>query len=152
MEENVELDEIEGDEEESFEEFDENFDPDIEEEEEGEEFVTDKPSKDNKYIDSSVEGAVRVNPKRQQARKKAVSLIGGVDLSGTEGQSKAWTKLSSSIDTSTPIPYSMTSAFKEGDFISHVKFGQGFVVELLSDTKMAVLFEEGLKKLVCKKA
>lgn len=44
-------------------------------------------------------------------------------------------------------PYSMRETFKAGEPISHPKFGNGIVIEIVEVNKMAILFEEGRKVL-----
>lgn len=44
-------------------------------------------------------------------------------------------------------PYSMRETFKAGEPISHPKFGNGVVLEVLEVNKVAILFEEGRKVL-----
>jgi hypothetical protein len=44
-------------------------------------------------------------------------------------------------------PYSMRETFAAGDPISHPKFGNGVVLEVLETNKCAILFEEGRKVL-----
>lgn len=155
----------------SNEEFDDDFDPtidaDIEEDIDLDDIDDDddddagSPSSSSSfsssrqkddYDDSSVEVAVKANPKRQQARKSNVTLIEGLvvrnELDKEEGQRRAWTMLHEKTTVS-PKPYSMQESFQEGDYISHPKFSNGFVLEIPTETKMTVLFEDGIRKLVC---
>jgi hypothetical protein len=44
-------------------------------------------------------------------------------------------------------PYSMRETFATGEPVSHPKFGQGVVLEILEANKCAILFEEGRKVL-----
>lgn len=44
-------------------------------------------------------------------------------------------------------PYSMRETFAAGDPVSHPKFGNGVVLEVLEAKKCAILFEEGRKVL-----
>lgn len=143
---------------ESFEEFNEDFDPDIDSDEEIdlEEIDEETPSKKGKddYVsDASVETALRANPKRAQARRKAASMVEGVltyaELSKPEGQLKAWEAMNEKIEAAVSKTYSLKSSFEQNSTIEHAKFGIGFVLEELSDTKISVLFEDGIKKLVC---
>lgn len=104
---------------------------------------------------SSVAGAVRANPKRQQARKKARRIISGLlidaDLDTDEGLLQAWHALRDQTDASIAKPYSISAALQENDTVTHPSFGLGFVIAELTTTKVEVLFEVGLKKLVCNK-
>jgi len=47
------------------------------------------------------------------------------------------------------VKYKITAVFAIGDLIEHKSFGAGIVNQLLGPTKVEVLFEDGLKKLVC---
>jgi hypothetical protein len=41
----------------------------------------------------------------------------------------------------------MTRTFKQGELVSHVKFGDGYVVEARSDGKVDIMFRDGVKTL-----
>lgn len=151
---------------ESFDDFDEDFDPDMDPDVDGDLDLDDLSEdnagessfkdKDDYFVGASVETAVRANPKRAQARKKAARIVEGIlgdsELSKPDGQLKAWERMCEQSDTSVAKPYSLQATLGENDTISHPKFGIGFVLEVLSDTKITVLFREGKKKLVCKNA
>ena len=155
--------EIEEEMDESFDDFEEDdFDPDLDPDMEDDDLSIDevegpsysgKKSKD-KYADVAVESAIVANPKRVQARKKAAKVIGGIissaELSTEDGQAKAWKKLSQDTDGKLAKDYQVGISLDANDAINHKKFGLGFVVEEVSATKVSVLFEDGLRKLVCK--
>tara|TARA_B100000686_G_C16213602_1_gene676697 strand:- start:97 stop:588 length:492 start_codon:yes stop_codon:yes gene_type:complete len=144
---------------ESFEDFDEDFDPDLDTDEDIDlgDLSDESPSKSGKddYLtDASVETALKANPKRAQARRKAArTMVEGVlnyaELSKPEGQLKAWEMMNEKTEAAVPKEYSLKSSFVQNDTIEHKKFGIGFVLEELSDTKISVLFEDGIRKLVC---
>ena len=144
---------------ESFDEFDEDFDPDMDSDEEidladiSDEGPSKKSKKDDYVSDASVETALRANPKRAQARRKAANMVEGIlnyaELSKPEGQLKAWEAMNEKTEATVPKKYSLKAAFAQNDTVEHAKFGIGFVLEELSDTKISVLFEDGIKKLVC---
>lgn len=48
-------------------------------------------------------------------------------------------------------PYAMSEAFNAGDFINHSVFGFGEVRECVPPDKMDVMFEGGIKRLLCNK-
>lgn len=154
----------------SNEEFDDDFDPtidadidedidldDIEDDDDDDGGSSSSSSSSSRqkddYDDSSVEGAVKANPKRQQARKRNITLIEGHisrnELEKEEGQRRAWASLHEKTSSTDPKPYTMDASFQEGDYIVHPKFGNGFVIEMATDTKMSALFEDGMRKLVC---
>ncbi len=121
---------------------------DFEEEEE----ESSKSDKD-KYSESAVETAVMANPKRAQARKKADKAIAGIisdaDLSKSEGQEEAWSAIQDHLDTEHAKAYTIQVSIEETDTVNHPTFGMGLVLEELSATKVSVLFEDGIRKLVC---
>lgn len=51
----------------------------------------------------------------------------------------------------TPRPYSMAEAFSAGEFIDHPSFGPGIVKAVVPPDKMDILFEAGIKRLLCNK-
>ena len=51
-------------------------------------------------------------------------------------------------DPSSFVPFSVDKHFQAGNLISHKRFGQGYVVEVLQDGKINVLFREGHRLLV----
>jgi hypothetical protein len=59
-----------------------------------------------------------------------------------------WETQVSGKDPSHFIPFSIEKRFEEGNLISHKRFGQGCVVEVLQDGKINVLFREGHRLLV----
>ncbi|HLV22811.1 MAG TPA: hypothetical protein VKZ49_18100 [Polyangiaceae bacterium] len=46
--------------------------------------------------------------------------------------------------------YAMDQAFREGQLVTHKKFGEGFVVELLEDNKVSIMFRDGVRTLARK--
>lgn len=112
-----------------------------------------RPKKDD-YSDKSVASATIANPKRQHVVKRQNNEIARIisisDLDKSDGQLLAWTKLSDAIDTEHPKTYRLDAILSEVDVLQHPTFGIGFILEILSPTKASVLFESGLKKLVCK--
>lgn len=153
---NEEIEEI------SEDEFAEDYDASIDEDEDEdaeEEEIEDSPKskrrkKDN-YSDAMVAVALQANPMRQQARRKRISIIEGLvnqnELETDDGKIRAWTTLKTRADQGElpPKNYGINIELKDGDFVLHPNFGQGFVIETLSPTKVSILFEDGLRKLVC---
>lgn len=145
--------------------FDDGFDPEIEEDieldddfdadEEEEDFVPSKSSSssDSDLVDANYADVVKANPKRLNAaqRKKAASVIEGIisdaELSDPEGQARAFKKLSDKFGVADARPFDISAELTENDVIDHPRFGVGFVVQLLTPTKVEVIFEDGLKKL-----
>ena len=106
---------------------------------------------DADLLTSNYELAVKANPKRATKHQKRARLIEVVldtaELGTDEGASKAWNALQKQAGDASKRKYAMGDEFTENDVIEHPKFGEGYVVEILSSTKMSVLFEDGVKKL-----
>ena len=106
---------------------------------------------DDDLLKSNYEQAVKANPKRAQKHQKRARIIEGVldaaKLETEEGIAKAWVALQKQAEGAKLRKFNMSEAYTENDVISHPKFGEGYVVEILTSTKISVLFEDGIKKL-----
>lgn len=60
-----------------------------------------------------------------------------------------WAKLSPKWDTSKATAYSMKKSYEKSDIIKQKSFGVGQVQQILGAKKMSVLFEVGIKLMVC---
>ena len=60
-----------------------------------------------------------------------------------------WEKLSTGWDATKAKPYGMGKSFDKGDIVQHSKFGLGQVQLISGKDRMRVLFETGLKLMVC---
>lgn len=63
-------------------------------------------------------------------------------------QTEKFDALMAGMDTSTAIPYTMTTCFKADDLLKHPAFGLGKVIKCLSPNKIHVMFREGEKFLI----
>lgn len=137
--------------------LDADLDAEIDNDDELVELEENAPSKRRKddYIETQVETALQANPKRVQARRKNNNLIETLinqnELETDDGKLRAWNALKARAEKSAlpPKPYSIEAYLTDGDVIEHVNFGQGYIIATLSPTKVKVLFEDGLRKLVC---
>lgn len=119
-----------------------------------------KPSSiDDGLLEKAPENAAKANPKRltPAQRKQNKNLVEGIIdktyFESPESAVKAYEKLSEETDLDAAKPYSIDVELTENDTVKHPKFGVGFVLELVSPTKVEVLFEEGeIIKLVCNQA
>ncbi|TDP77693.1 hypothetical protein [Bradymonas sediminis] len=119
-----------------------------------------KPSTiDDGLLEAAPENALKANPKRMTAaqRKQNKSLVEGIIdktyFESPESAVKAFEKLREETDINAAKPYSIDVELTENDTVNHPKFGLGFVLELVSPTKVEILFEEGnILKLVCNQA
>ncbi len=132
------------------EDLDEELNLDEPEEEELEEEAP--SSRRNRYSDESVSSAARANPKRRQAARKktgeAFASFADIDMTKEADQLKVWVALNEQAESILAKPYTLHGEYVLNDGLEHPKFGLGFVLEEISSTKIAVLFEDGLKKLV----
>lgn len=77
---------------------------------------------------------------RRTAHGKAVATLAAQEAQWRE-------KIQSS--KKTPKAYSMEGLFKVEDLVSHDKFGIGLATEFVSDDKVRVFFDDGMKILKC---
>jgi len=130
-------------------------DLEIEVEEAEEEAPRGKRVSDDDLVEMSYKETIHANPKRAKALKKRASLIETVlddaKLDSEEGVKEAWESLNQEVDTKIRKPYSIKEEYSENQVIEHPSFGVGFVNQVLSETKVEVIFEEGVKRLVCNK-
>lgn len=133
--------------------------PSEEEEEEDDEFGgpgDDDFGADEGYLEGdddeeeAGEPAAAPRPRRRVSTRQAT--IGGVPrskLEKPEHAAKAWAELSTKIGgDDVPAPYSIRGSYAKDTRVDHPKFGIGFVIEVSGPTKVDVLFEDGLRKLV----
>ncbi len=62
---------------------------------------------------------------------------------------REWEDAVAAADPTQAKPYSMNSAFEEGDLVDHKKFGMGIVSQVIVPDKMEILFRDGIKLLRC---
>lgn len=78
------------------------------------------------------------------------SVLTPDERSDAQLQHEAWERLTQ-VDESDIKSYSIKAKFEEADIVRHSKFGVGVVVEMIDTTKAEILFESGIKRLVCGK-
>lgn len=97
------------------------------------------------------EQVAKANPKRKSVRRKRRRVIEGIldtaEISTEEGAAKAWASLQKQAGGAKVRKYAVSEEYTENDVLEHPKFGEGYVVEILSGTKISVLFEDGLRRL-----
>ncbi len=79
-----------------------------------------------------------------------MSLLTAEEKEPGPAQHEAWKRLTD-VDEADKLQYSIKLKLADGNVIRHNKFGIGVVVEMMDTTKAEVLFEDGLRKLVCGK-
>jgi hypothetical protein len=60
-----------------------------------------------------------------------------------------WENLMAEADQSRSIPYHLKTPVKTGDLISHPSFGMGQILSTTRPNKMEIIFEQGVKLLLC---
>lgn len=78
------------------------------------------------------------------------SLLSDEERENPEAQKLAWKRLVD-VDNDDIKPYSIRIKPVVGDVLKHSKFGVGCVIELTDASKAEILFEEGIKRLICGK-
>ena len=63
-------------------------------------------------------------------------------------RSMNWDTVMEKCEGDVPVSYSMTGNFESGVLLDHSKFGVGYIQDVGSETKITVLFKEGVKTLV----
>ncbi len=156
---NDEIDEPE----EGFEEFEDDFDDDadldadldddVDISDSDEETSTKEEPLDIGFDERTYEQALRANPKRLAAVQKRAGVIETIldrsELNNADGVRKAWETLNKEIDTTISKAYTIDATFEANQVVNHPLFGIGFVNQILSPTKVEVIFESGIKRLVC---
>lgn len=105
---------------------------------------------DDEEGEDSSEAAAPARPRRRAPSRPGT--IGGVArsrLDKPEHALKAWEELSAHIDEEIePVPYSIRDSYEKEQRVDHPTFGIGHVVEISGPTKIEVLFQDALRKLV----
>ncbi|MDR3074087.1 MAG: hypothetical protein LBV01_05130 [Deltaproteobacteria bacterium] len=65
---------------------------------------------------------------------------------------EAWRSMARKHEGETPRAYSMAESFAVGEYIEHPSFGLGEVAAAIPPDKVDILFEMGMKRLLCNKA
>ncbi len=79
------------------------------------------------------------------AKKKTKSATGGARATKAINE---WESLIAGKSAAAFRPYSISARFEPTQLIRHKKFGDGYVLEVLADGKINVVFREGQKLLV----
>lgn len=79
------------------------------------------------------------------ARKPSSAMVAAM------ASMEAWQKAMRAHEGETPRPYAMAESFAAGEYIGHPTFGLGVVTGLVPPDKMDILFEAGVKRLLCNK-
>lgn len=110
---------------------------------------------DDEMLEKPKTDAAKANPKRETAvvRKKNRKIVEGIIdkayFENEESIQRVYGELQEGSDMAAAKEYSLDVELTENDVVQHPQFGLGFVLELMSPTKVEVLFEDGVKKLVC---
>jgi hypothetical protein len=110
---------------------------------------------DDEMLEKPNADAAKANPKRETAavrkqnRKIVEGIIDKAYFESEEAIQRVYGELKEGSDMAAAKEYSLGVELTENDVVKHPTFGLGFVLELMSPTKVEVLFEDGVKKLVC---
>ncbi|MFW5965912.1 MAG: hypothetical protein ACOCV2_00270 [Persicimonas sp.] len=89
-------------------------------------------------------------PELEKNREQVEDIIESTYFESPESAQKTYEKLKEETDLDAAKSYSIDVELSENDTVDHPEFGIGFVLELISPTKVEVLFEDGEHiKLVC---
>ena len=91
----------------------------------------------------------KAGAKRKTSNSTATKKAAAAMLSAIEKQAQ-WKTLMEAANAGSAdrTPYSIRSVFKDGQIISHKKFGDGIVFDILDDGKIKVCFVDGERLLV----
>lgn len=110
--------------------------------------VTMKKGRDGEAVSSRpavVGQATRPVAPKPAARKSSAAAL------AAEALFDDWRAAMREHEGEEPRPYAMNEAFAAGDYISHPTFGLGKVAAFVQPDKIDVLFEGGVKRLLCNK-
>ena len=97
--------------------------------------------------------AVKKDTPKRAAKKRGTTIETIMDasrLDDNEDAAKAWELISrDATDITKKIKYTLKASYEPYQVITHKSFGVGYVRNILSPTKIEVIFEEGFKRLVC---
>lgn len=85
--------------------------------------------------------AAKPAPRRRSAAAQAA-----------EAAHERWRAAMRRHDGEEPRPYAMSESFTPGEYIVHASFGPGEVAACIPPDKMDVVFEKGVKRLLCNKS
>lgn len=111
--------------------------------------VTMKKGRDGEAVSSrqaAIGQATRPVAPKPTARKNSAAAL------AAEALQDKWRAAMRKHEGEEPRAYAMSEAFAAGDYITHPTFGLGEVALFLTPDKIDVLFENGVKRLLCNKA
>jgi hypothetical protein len=89
----------------------------------------------------------RAPAKPRAAAKPRVAKAPGAAKKNAEVEE--WAKLSPKWDIAKAVAYKTDASFNKNDLLKHKKFGVGQVQQLIGTNKVRVLFETGVKMMLC---
>ncbi|MDL2272254.1 hypothetical protein LJC23_04390 [Desulfovibrio sp. OttesenSCG-928-I05] len=89
------------------------------------------------------------------SRKAATGTTAGTRTPARGAQARAeydrWEKAAQRAVNAEVLPYSTTGKFEQGNLVRHPVFGLGEVLLIIPPDKTDILFETGIKRLLCNK-
>lgn len=108
--------------------------------------VTMKRGRDGEPVVSKQSAAAQASrPVAPRAKKPSAAMV------AAQAALESWQAAMREREGLTPRPYAMAEVFAAGEYITHPTFGPGVVKGAVPPDKMDVLFEIGLKRLLCNK-
>jgi hypothetical protein len=100
-----------------------------------------KPPRDQENDKPAVTKKSKVTSKSGKTPKKRVRRV-------TIRKSDSWSDALEKADTGEAVDYYFAGSYENGNVLNHKKFGLGVVRKVLSEQKIEVLFESGMKTLI----
>lgn len=95
-----------------------------------------------------VKSALRKSATTIRARSAGASKKITAEKTASAAELQRWQALEKAITSETSVtPYSTDKIYGRGSVIRHDIFGVGFVEKIISDTRLDVLFRDGLKRM-----
>lgn len=99
-------------------------------------------------VECNVCGSVHNHRGTAAPKTGSVNLRNPTQPRKTKAQSQ-WDSLMAAADKGRALPYNTKTPVKTGDLILHPTFGCGQVLATVPPNKMDVIFEGGIKRLIC---
>lgn len=106
----------------------------------------------HKYKSAQSSQAAGTKTKTSRSKTTAAKTTKKTKTTRTRRTSAAskgdWSTMIGDVDTDKAVVYNLKENYQDIDLIDHKKFGLGIVQKIHSETKIEVLFEDGVKMLV----
>lgn len=103
----------------------------------------------NYYPPPSEKAAKLPRLKSTVSARTTTGAVRAVKKSPLETERAEWASLRPTMSIEKAVDYSMTGKYRLKNLVNHPLFGLGIVKQIVTPTKMQVLFEDGIKLLRC---